>query len=104
MAPSPIKVTPVHPQAADHIVFSESDSIPHSTYRGSISRRHTTDTCGKLINDIEHCPVPVSRPERKQSKFAHQDGVGAAMNHEEKLPAPRAVRVPPGGYQTFTLA
>jgi hypothetical protein len=98
---TPVKVKP---QAADHIVFSEKDSIPHSTYHPSSKFHRATDTCGKLINDIDHVPMPVSRYERKQIPKATNSSMGNILNHDVPQVIPRRGRVPLGGKQTFTLA
>lgn len=100
-APTPVKVKA---QAVDHIVFSEADSIPHSVYRPSAKFHEVKDTCGKLINDIEHVPMPPSRNERRQYPNKPATTMSNIINHEVAQVIPRRGRVPLGGKQTFTIA
>jgi hypothetical protein len=72
----------VSPQAADHVVFSEQDSIPHSTYQPTSKSHRAKDTCGKLINDMD-------RIERKQIPKATNSSMGNILNHDVPQVSPR---------------
>jgi hypothetical protein len=103
--PSPKSTTQVPACNMDHIVFSEADSIPHSTYKPSPNRPRAKDSCGPLINDIEHVKPPVTRPERKQHPVAPCANMGGILNPDlVQVQKPQKGRIVLGGQQTFTFA
>jgi hypothetical protein len=102
--PAPAVAVKPRLRAVDHIVFSEADSIPHSIYASPSKHHQVSDTCGKLINDMDHCPMPVSRNERRQVPAGNASSMGNILNHEVQQVIPRRGRTPLGGQQTFTLA
>lgn len=90
-------------QDVDHIVFSEQDSIPHSIYLSPAKHHPVKDSCGKLINDMDHVPIPNYRFDRKQ--VAHsRASMGNILNHEVQQVIPHRGRAHLVSRQTFTIA
>ena len=100
----PYVSTKARPQDIDHIVFSEKDSIPHSTYNSPARFHRAKDSFGPLVHDADHVPLPICRAERKKVVNCPKAGMGNILNHEVPQIIPHRGRAHIPGRQTFTLA
>ena len=98
--------TKARPQDIDHIVFSEKDSIPHSTYNPSARFHRDTNVVGLLIHHTHYVPsaVAICRTARKKVVNFPKAGISNILNHEVPQIIPHRGRAHIPGRQTFTLA
>ena len=98
--------TKARPQDIDHIVYSEKDSIPHSTYNPPARFRRDKNAVGPLIHHTDYVPLPVAicRTARKKVVDCPKTGMSNILSHEVPQIIAHRGRAHIPGRQTFTVA